>query len=371
MVREFYFDKVIFISFIFLIIVGITFVYSATFTMNDSFYYLKRHLIALFLGLFLGLIVYLIPVDFWKKNAYLLFVLSFILLMVVLILPANQDGAKRWINLFLFNFQPSEFTKFATVVFIASYISRKSSTLKDSFMPVAFVYGVVLLFAALPVAVEPHKGGALYILGITFLMLLSSKFRLKYVLLPLILILPVFLFTFIYKSQYALSRFKGMFNPNPSTKEGYQSFQSMLSFAKGGVFGEGIGNGIQKLKYLPEIHTDYIFALIGEETGMVGALAVLLLFMVIFYRGVMVCLEKRDEFTSLLGLGVTYLITLNAVAHMMVNINIAPSTGFTLPFVSYGGSSIIMNCVYMGILLRVSKEPNKIDYLKLSGVANG
>lgn len=370
MVREFYFDKSIFISFLLLLIIGTVFIYSATFTMADSFYYIKRHLIAVFLGVIAGLVAYLLPSSFWKKNAYILFALSFFLLILVLILPANPDGAKRWINLFIFNFQPSEFTKFATVVFLASYISKKADTLKDSWLAVLLIYAVVFFLAVLPVAIEPHKGAALYILGITFFMLLSSKFRLKYVLFPLLIILPFFILFFIFKSQYALSRFKGMIDPNPHTKEGYQSFQSMLAFAKGGMFGEGIGNGIQKLRYLPEIHTDYIFALIGEEAGFIGAITVVSIFMFIFYKGVKISLEKRDEFASLLGLGVTYLITFNAIAHMMVNLNIGPSTGFTLPFVSYGGSSIIMNCIYMGILMRISKEPSKIEFLKY-GVRHG
>lgn len=367
MVREFYFDKSLFISFLFLIIIGSVFIYSATFTMNDSLYYIKRHLLALSFGLIAGAVAYMIPLSFWKKNAYILFILSFILLMVVLVLPANPDGAKRWINLFIFNFQPSEFTKFATVVFIASYIAKKTENFKDSWVPVAFIYIFVFVFAVLPVAIEPHKGAALYILGITFFMLASSKFRFKYVVFPVLLILPVFVVMFILKSQYALSRFKGMIDPNPHTKEGYQSFQSMLAFAKGGLFGEGIGQGTQKLKYLPEIHTDYIFALIGEEMGFVGAFFIVCLFMFIFYRGVKISLEKRDEFTALIGLGVTYLITFNAIAHMVVNLNIGPSTGFTLPFVSYGGSSTIMNCIYMGILLRVYREPVKIEYLRYGG----
>lgn len=364
MVREFYFDKSIFISFLILLIIGVVFVYSATFTMTDSFYYIKRHLMAVFLGLNVGLIAYLLPTAFWKKNSYILFGLSFLLLILVLVLPANPDGAKRWINLFIFNFQPSEFAKFATVVFLANYISKKAQTLKDSWMVVLFIYIVIFSFVVLPIAIEPHKGAALYILGITFFMLISSKFRLKYILSPLFVILPVFVLVFIFKSQYALSRFKGMIDPNPHTKEGYQSFQSMLAFAKGGIFGEGIGNGTQKLRYLPEIHTDYMFALIGEETGFIGAIIVISLFMYIFYRGIRISMEKKDEFTSLLGIGVTYLITFNALAHMMVNLNIGPSTGFTLPFVSYGGSAIIMNCLYMGILMRISKEPSKVDFLK-------
>lgn len=363
MVREFYFDKILFFSFILLIIIGLTFVYSATFVMNDSFHYIKRHLFAVALGLVAGFFAYLVPISFWKNYAVHIFLISFSLLILVLFLPG--DYPKRWINLFIFNFQPSEFTKFATVLFLAKYISKKATQLENKWEPVVLIYGVVFLFAAFPIAVEPHKGAALYIMVLTLLMLISSKFKLRYVLAPALVLLPLFFLFFIVKSEYAMSRFKGMFEASPHSKEGYQSFQSMLAFAKGGLFGEGLGQGTQKLKYLPEIHTDYIFALIGEEAGFVGAFTVLCIFLLIFYRGVKISLEKRDEFTGLLGLGITYLITLNAVFHMVVNLNIGPSTGFTLPFVSYGGSSLIMNCIYMGILLRVSKKPVSIEYLKI------
>ncbi|MEZ0323295.1 MAG: putative peptidoglycan glycosyltransferase FtsW [Hydrogenothermaceae bacterium] len=365
MVREFYFDKTLFFSFLLLIIIGLTFVYSATFVMNDSFYYIKRHLFAVALGLTAGFFAYLIPISFWRNYAVHIFFISFLLLILVLLLPGEYP--KRWINLFIFNFQPSEFTKFATVLFLSKYISKKVNQLEDRWEPVIFIYGVVFLFAALPIAIEPHKGAALYIMVLTVLMLISSKFKLRYILAPAVVLLPVFFLIFIFKSQYAMSRFKGMFDASPHSKEGYQSFQSMIAFAKGGLFGEGLGQGTQKLKYLPEIHTDYIFALIGEEAGFIGAFIVLFLFMLIFYKGVKISLEKRDEFTGLLGLGVTYIITLNAVFHMIVNLNIGPSTGFTLPFISYGGSSMIMNCIYMGVLLRVSKEPVNIDYLKIGG----
>lgn len=365
MVREFYFDKTIFLSFLILIIVGITFIYSATFVQTDGFYYLKKHIIALSVGLIAGFIAYLTPVEFYKRNAFYIFGASFLLLIIVLLVPGHYP--KRWINLFLFNFQPSEFTKFATAVFLAKYISKKSKELKDRWEAVWVIYGIVFFFAALPIAIEPHKGAALYILGFTFFMLLSSRFNIKHVLSPVFILLPMFFVLFIIKSQYALSRFKGMIDPSLTSKEGYQSSQSMIAFAKGGLFGEGLGRGTQKLKYLPEIHTDYIFALIGEEIGFVGAFFVLFLFMVIFYKGVKISLEKKDEFTSLLGLGITYIITFNAVAHIMVNLNIGPSTGFTLPFVSFGGSSLIMNCIYMGILLRVSKEPNKISSINFGG----
>ena len=126
--------------------------------------------------------------------------------------------------------------------------------------------------------------------------------------------------------------------------------------------GEGIGNGMQKLNFLPEIHTDYIYALIGEETGFIGAMLIILLFLVILFKGISISIRKEDKFVQALGVGLTYLIVIQALFHILVNLNIMPSTGFTLPFVSYGGSSLMMNMAYAGILLRISKEPNKFRF---------
>ncbi|MFN4305889.1 FtsW/RodA/SpoVE family cell cycle protein [Sulfurihydrogenibium azorense] len=363
MVRSFYIDWPLFISFALLVIIGLVAVYSATYTAtSDPFYYLKRHIFALIIAT-VGLIVaFSIPIDFWKKNAYFIFIISVILLVVVLVLPPDGTGTKRWINLGLFKFQPSEFVKFATVLFIAKYLSRKEDKL-DSFEPVVVIYAIVGLVGLL-VAVEPHKGAALFLFILTGLLLFSSPLKVRYVLTPVFFILPFFIMFFILKSNYAFSRLKGWLNPDPSSKEGYQPYQAMLSFAKGGPLGEGIGMGTQKLNYLPEIHTDYIFSLIGEETGLIGSSLVMFLFFVILYRGVKISLEKDDLFTQVLGLGVVYIITLNAVFHMFVNLNIFPSTGFTLTFISYGGSSLIMSFIYIGILLRISKEPVKVSFVK-------
>ena len=363
MVKSFHFDWAIFISFILLVIIGLVAVYSATYTAtSDPFYYLKRHIFALFIASIAGLVAYSTPISFWKKNAYLIFLITLILLIVVLVLPSDGTGTKRWINLGFFKFQPSELAKFATVLFIAKYLERKSDKL-DKFGPVIVIYAVVGITGIL-VAVEPHKGAFLFLIILTGLILFSSPLKLKYVLSPAVIIVPLFFLFFILKSNYAFSRLKGWLNPDPTSKEGYQPFQAMLSFAKGGPFGEGIGMGTQKLKYLPEIHTDYIFSLIGEETGLIGSLLVMFLFFIILYRGVKTSLEKEDFFTEILGLGVTYIITLNAVFHIFVNLNLFPSTGFTLPFVSYGGSSLIMSFIYIGILLRISKEATKTVYKK-------
>lgn len=363
MVRSFYVDWLIFVSFVLLVIIGIVAVYSATYTSTtDPFYYLKRHILALVLASIAGYIAFATPISFWKKNAYLIFLISMILLIVVLVLPSDGTGTKRWINLGFFKFQPSEFVKFATVLFLAKHLERKEDKL-NSPEQVIVIYTIVGIVGIL-VAIEPHKGAALFLFILTGLILFSSKAKLKYVLAPVGLIIPVFVVFFIFKSHYAVNRLKGWLNPDPSSKEGYQPFQAMLSFAKGGPFGEGIGMGTQKLKYLPEIHTDYIFSLIGEETGLIGTSLVMILFFIILYRGIKTSLEKEDLFTQILGLGVTYILTMNSIFHIFVNLNLFPSTGFTLPFVSYGGSSLIMSFVYIGILLRISKEPVKVVYAK-------
>ncbi len=363
MVRNFYIDWSIFISFVLLVIIGLVAVYSATYLMtSDPFYYLKRHIFALILASVAGYIAFATPITFWKKHAYLIFLISIILLVVVLIQPADGTGTKRWINLGFFKFQPSEFVKFATVLFIAKYLSRKEDRLSSP-EPVVVIYTVVGVVGLL-VAVEPHKGAALFLFILTGIILFSSPLKVKYVLAPIGMILPLFMFFFIFKSHYAVSRLKGWLNPDPTSKEGYQPFQAMLSFAKGGPFGEGIGMGTQKLKYLPEIHTDYIFSLIGEETGIIGTSLIMILFLVILYKGIKTSLEKEDLFTQILGIGITYTLTMNAIFHILVNLNLFPSTGFTLPFISYGGSSLIMSFIYIGILFRISKEPVRVVYAK-------
>ncbi|ACD66060.1 cell cycle protein [Sulfurihydrogenibium sp. YO3AOP1] len=363
MVRSKYFDNYIFLAFSLLVIVGFVFIYSATFTYTpaDPFYYVKRHFIALFVAIFAGLFGYLMPMDFWKKWAYAFFGFGIVLLILVYFLPGDSTGTHRWINLGFFKFQPSEYMKFATVLFIAKYLSRKEDILK-TLEPFIVIFGVVFLTAVL-IAFEPHKGAALFLLILTTLILFSSRANVK----PLLIFIP-FIIAFgtliILTSNYAKSRLIGMLNPDPSTKEGYQAFQSLVAFVKGGPFGEGIGSGTQKLKYLPEIHTDYIFALIGEEAGIFGTFFVLALYIIILIRGIQISLSKDDIFVQTLGLGITYIITLNALFHIFVTLNLFPSTGFTLPFISYGGSSLIMNFLYIGILLRISKEPNKINFIQ-------
>lgn len=368
MVREFYFDKTLFISFLLLMSVGLVFIFSASSVGSVSSLVFKKHLLIVTLGLFTMFVSYLIPISFWKKVAYPSILIAFILLLVVLFLPGlkTKSGAEihRWINLGFFKFQPSEFAKFAVVLFVSRFIELKSDSYLKQFKSILIV-GFVSSLIIILVMIEPHNSGALFIALIVLLMMLSSNFSFRYILILGFIFVPIAV-AGILSSSYALSRFLSVLDPlKYRSHETYQPFEAILAFVKGGLLGEGIGEGTQKFFYLPEIHTDYIYALIGEEAGFLGAVLVLFLFVIVLIKGLSLSIKKEDRFTQALGVGVTYLICVQAFLHILVNLSLFPSTGFTLPFISYGGTSFLMSMVYAGILLRISKERDKA---KIGGV---
>ncbi|WP_456400627.1 FtsW/RodA/SpoVE family cell cycle protein [Persephonella sp.] len=362
MVRDFYFDKILLLCFIILIIYGIVFVFSATsvpslLNNKDPYYYLKKEIIWVTLGLIAMFISYLIPISVWKKISYPAAVISVFLLLAVLIFPAEIKGTsvKRWLDLGFFKLQPSELAKLATVLFLANYIHRKSKDLK-SWDAILSSLTIPVLISGL-ILIEPHKGAAFFILILTFMIMFSANYDWKKLIIFPAIAVPIFSYVF-FSSEYAYKRILALIDPMGYKDQfSYQVFQSILSFAKGGLTGEGIGAGTQKLRYLPEIHTDYIYALIGEETGFIGATFLVLIFVVILIKGLKMSVQLDDTFSQVLGVGLTYLIVLQGLFHFSVNTSILPPTGFTLPFVSYGGTSLIVMSISAGILLRLSKEP--------------
>ncbi len=359
MIKNIYFDKLLFIVFITLMSIGLVFVYSALSTSalysSKASFLMKKEILIVIVGFTIMILTYLIPIDFWKKLAYPITVLTIFLLIIVLFIP--HKGVHRWINFGFMNFQPSELAKLSIVLFLSAFIERKKDENLRSFTKLLIAFSIPFIISLL-ILVEPHKGAAGFIILLSILIISSSYFSFKKVL--SIGILPISIITFfILNSDYAMKRIKAFINPMNGSENSHQVFQSLLAFAKGGFFGDGIGAGTQKLLYLPEIHTDFIFALIGEEIGFIGVLFLIFLFGVLLYRGISISLDKRDIFTQVLGVGITYLITLQAILHMLVNVGLFPPTGFTLPFISYGGSSFLIESVCAGILLRISKEPIK------------
>ncbi len=370
MIRNFYFDRILVICFLILIILGIVFVFSATsvpslINNKDPYYYLKREILWSFVSVLFMFLFYLIPVDFLKKISYPFVIATILLLIIVLIFPAHISGTsvKRWLDLGIARFQPSELAKLSTIFFLAYYIHRKK--VNPDFLK---SWGSLLAALSVPsiiiflVLIQPHKGAAVFIAVLVFSIIFSSSFSWKKVIIFPALFLPVFTF-FVISSGYAEKRIEAMINPVENrTGISYQVFQSILSFVKGGLTGEGIGGGTQKLKYLPEIHTDYIFALIGEEAGFLGTVFIIFVFLLILYRGLKISLNLEDTFSQVLGVGITYMIVIQAFFHMAVNTSLFPPTGFTLPFISYGGSSLLVMSAAAGILLRLSKEPKQSIY---------
>jgi len=370
MIKDFYFDRVLVICFLILIILGIIFVFSATsvpslINNKDPYYYLKREVLWSVFSILIMFVFYLTPIDLLKRISYPLAGITVLLLIAVLIFPAQISGTsvKRWLDLGVAKFQPSELAKLSTVFFLAYFIHRKSKN------PEFFnKWGGLLTALSVPsiiiflILIQPHKGAAFFIAVLVFSIIFSSHFSWKKVIIFPALFLPVFTF-FVLSSEYAEKRIQAMINPVENrTGISYQVFQSILSFVKGGLTGEGIGGGTQKLKYLPEIHTDYIFALIGEEAGFLGAVFVVFIFLLVLYRGLKISLNLEDTFSQVLGVGITYMIVIQAFFHIAVNTSLFPPTGFTLPFISYGGSSLLVMSAAAGILLRLSKEPKQSIY---------
>ncbi len=367
MVRDFYFDRILLLCFIILFIYGIIFVFSATsvpslLNNKDPYLYLKKEILWVFIGISVMALSYMVPVDVWKKIAYPSVIVSIILLILVLIFPAEIKGTtvKRWLDLGFFKFQPSEFAKLSTVLFLANFIYRKEKNLKKWESIISAVS--IPAFISVLILVEPHKGAAFFIIILTFMIMFSSNFDLKKLAVFPLVALPVFLYIF-FSSEYAYKRLLALADPMGYKEQfSYQVFQSILAFSKGGLTGEGIGAGTQKLKYLPEIHTDYIYALIGEETGFIGASFLIVIFLIILLKGINISIKLEDKFSQALGIGITFLIVLQAFFHFAVNTSILPPTGFTLPFVSYGGTSLFVMSISAGILLRLSKEPVKTAF---------
>ncbi len=365
MLRSFHFDLMLAFLFLVLMAVGVILIYSATtvpnlFTHKDPFFYIKREVLYIALSIIVMITAYFIPISFWKKYAYHLVILTIFLLIIVLFFYVELKGksVRRWINLGFFRFQPSEFAKFTIVLFFAKYISRKEKYL-NSWKGILVPLSVVGIYVFL-ILKEPHNGGAIFIALISILLMVSFSFELKKII-PLFLIGATVLAFSVYNVEYARSRIMAFLNPlEHRTDISYQIVQALISFVKGGWTGEGLGAGSQKFKYLPEIQTDYIFALIGEEFGVLGCVLIILIFLIILYKGIKISINLEDKFSQVLGVGITYVITLQALLHFAVNLNIFPATGITLPFISYGGTSLMVMSLMAGILLRLSKEPKKV-----------
>jgi cell division protein FtsW len=337
---------------------GIVMVYSTSAILaddrfGDSFYFLKKQALFAGAGVLLMFVFMNIKYHIWEKLAFPVLALSLLLLVFVLLFGRTAGGSTRWLLIGSFSFQPSEFTKLALVIFLSRFLTKKGEKVRSfefGFLPTMLIAGVTILLVLL----QPDFGVALFLGSVTLLLLFVAGTRLSYILSLALLAIPV-VYVMIIRVPYRLQRILGYLNPWEDPEGvGFQIIQSFIAFGAGGILGAGLGQGKQKLFFLPAPHTDFIFSTVGEEMGLIGAVIVIGLFIVFTVRGVRISLAAPDRFGTFLGLGITSLISLQAIINMGVVLGLLPTKGLTLPLVSYGGSSLVVSLVSIGILINIS-----------------
>ncbi len=339
---------------------GLVMVYSASAItaqdrLGDSFYFLKRQAIAAGLGLVAMAVAMRLGYRRMARLAYPLLFLSVILLVVVLLPGVGTvvGGAKRWLRVPGLSLQPAEVAKVAWVIYLAYSLAKKREKVRS--FSVGFVphLGVAALLVALCMA-EPDFGSSVALLFLMFVMLFAAGAKLSYLLGAVLAAIP-FAWAAIASSPYRMKRITAFLDPWANRQgSGYQVAESLMSIGSGGVTGLGLGDGRQKLFYLPEAHTDFIFSIIGEELGLIGVALLMALYGVIVWRGVRAALGAAEPFGTYLGLGLTSLVAFQALVNMAVAMGLVPTKGLTLPFISYGGSSLVMLMGAAGLLLSIS-----------------
>ncbi len=343
-------------------IVGLVMIYSASGILagknyHDSAFFLKRQLVWMGIALFSFLIVTRIPLDRLRGWVAPMTFLVFALLIAVLLpgIGSEINGSRRWIRVGMIALQPSEAAKLFTVIYLSHYIAKKGERIRDFFEGLAPALMVVGLEVAL-ILVEPDLGMTVTILSLATLLLFMGGVSFKHLASLGLLMIPLILY-WILKTPYRRERVMSYLNPwSNASSSGFQMIQSYLALGSGGIFGNGLGEGRQKLFFLPEPHTDFIFALIGEELGLIGTLSLLFLYVFLLWKGTRIALSVEDPFSRMLAIGTTLMMTLPAMMNMGVVTGLLPTKGLALPFVSYGGSSLLMNWVAMGLLYNVSRS---------------
>lgn len=347
-----------------LLLIGIVMIYSSSAVMaaekyNDPYFFLKRQTVWAVIGIVGMFAVTMVDYRILKRYAYLIYALIIILLIATMFpgIGHTVNGAQRWIKIGLFTFQPAEFAKIGLVVFFAALLSKKESEGKITdplygYAPCLLALGIV----ALLVQSQPDLGSAVIISIVSFFMFMIAGVRKTHLVATALFILP-FLVISIYSVDYRRRRIMSFLNPwDDASDSGYQIIQSFVALSNGGLFGTGLGGSQQKLFFLPEPHTDFIFSIICEELGFIGALVVIILFAVLTWRGFRVGLKAPDNFGTFLALGISFAIGLQALVNIAVVLGIAPTKGLPLPFISLGGSALIMWLISVGLLLNVSEH---------------
>ena len=348
-----------------LLAVGLTMLYSASAAQSayDTRYatttrYLQKQLVCAVIGLAAMAFASRIPAEFWLKAAWPLYGISIVLLLSVLVVGELVNGAKRWINIAGVQFQPSEIAKF-TLILLFAKLTRGFGGYAKTFRYGVLGFGAALMGILVPLALEKHLSAIMLMGLVAVVMMFVAGTSLKWLGMGAGFA-GLFVLGYTRLMGYAGDRVTAWLHPEQDPSDtGYQILQSLYAIGSGGLFGLGFGKSRQKYMYLPFQYNDYIFAIICEELGFVGAMGIILLFVLLILRGYWIALQARDRFSTVLAAGLVTLIGVQVVLNLGVVTNLLPSTGIAMPFFSYGGTALAVNLGEMGIVLSISRQRNR------------
>lgn len=355
------FDSVIFYTTMLLVFIGIIMVFSASyvqsaFKQGDAYYFLKRNIVYATLGFICMMAISNIDYRIWKKNAKLIGIVAFVLLILVLTpLGIEANGAKRWLGIGMLTIQPAEIAKFATIIITAKLIEKRYDKVKSftkGIIPLLIIPGIYFII----IMMQPNMSTAGTIILVTFVMLFVAGMSMKLVVGMFGCGVALFL-TLALTSAYRLKRILSFLDPfQDPLGSGYQVIQGLYALGSGGLFGVGLGKSQQKWFYIPEPQNDFIFAIIGEELGLVGCTVVIMLFVILVYRCIRIALRCSNIFACMTVIGIGAQIGIQAALNIAVATSSMPVTGVALPFISFGGTSLIIFMSAIGIVLNISKH---------------
>ena len=343
-----------------LVLIGVLMMFSASYARaysaeGKATYYFARQAVFAIVGIGIMLFFSTWNYQIWRSVSFFILAAAIVFLLLVPLIGIEENGAKRWIYLGFTSFQPSEVAKLGIVLTFASMISyyrERMQSFREGILPFVVILAVVCGLLVL----EPHLSAIIIILGVSAAMLFLGGVKLRWFALGLGVV-GVFVAVYLATKGYAGDRIQAWLHPfEDESDSGYQIVQSLYAIGSGGLMGLGLGRSRQKYLYLPEEHNDYIFPIVCEELGFVGAMVVLLLFLLLILRGYWIALHARDRFGMLVVGGLTTLLALQVFLNIGVVTNLLPATGFSLPFFSYGGTALLIQLFEMGVILSVSRQ---------------
>ena len=371
------YDKWLIASVIAILIVGLMMVASSSVMVSTKiyhqpFHFLIRQVCYLCLGFVIAILVMRVDSSVWEKFSVPLLLVCLAMLVLVLVPGIGRvvNGSRRWLALGPVSIQVSELAKMTMILYVSGYLVRQQKSVNHSVL--GFIRPMIILgLVSVLLLLEPDFGATVVISGTVMAMLFLTGVKLRYYL-GLVLLVGVCLAFLAVSSPYRMARLTAFLNPwADQFNSGYQLTQSLIAFGRGGWFGVGLGDGVQKLFYLPEAHTDFLFAVVAEELGLIGILLVLMLYTILVFRGFAIgftAFSQERLFAAYTAYGVTFWLGLQAAINMGVNAGLLPTKGLTLPLLSYGGASIVINCIVIALLLRIDHE-NRWQILGLRSLA--